>query len=140
MSLVMRPRMLPAVLMIIVSPVIAATISTAPGFDDLIRQGRAAFLASDLDRAESAYNEACPADLVASYPVVRAVTCENLLATVDEVRGNLARAELRFLQAVSSAEQAGAAYQPLYCAKLIDLGEHYHRQGQFTQSETSLLR
>jgi tetratricopeptide (TPR) repeat protein len=132
--------MLPLLFMIGATSVIAATVSPAPGFSDLISQGRAAFLASDLDRAESAYNEACPADLVATYPVVRAVTCENLLATVDEVRGNLARAEQRFLQAVSSAEQAGVAYQPLYCAKLIDLGEHYHRQGQFTESEAALLR
>jgi tetratricopeptide (TPR) repeat protein len=110
------------------------------GFDNLLAQGRAAFLASDLEQAESAYNQACPADLVSSYPVAGAVTCENALASVDEARGNLVRAEQRYVHAASTAEQAGPAYLPLYCAKLIDLGEHYHRQGRAADAEASLSK
>jgi tetratricopeptide (TPR) repeat protein len=113
---------------------------TSVNFDDLVRQGRAAYLASDLNRAESAYNQACPADLVSTYPVARAVTCDNLLASVDEARGNLALAEQRFLSAVAAAEKAGPAYQSLYCAKLIDLGEHYRREGRTVDAEASLLK
>jgi len=137
----MRLRTFTALLTILAAPVHAAvTVNPADGFDELVRQGRAAFLASDLDGAESAYNQACPAELVDTYPVAKAVTCENLLASVDEARGNLVRAEQQFLHAVAGAEQAGPAYQPLYCARLIDLGEHYHRQGRTADAETSLLK
>ncbi len=108
--------------------------------DELLAQGRAAFLASDLDRAESAYTQACPADLISTYPVAKAVTCENDLASVDEARGNLVRAQQRYVHAASTAEQAGPAYLPLYCARLIDLGEHYHRQGRTAEAEASLLK
>ncbi len=125
---------------------LTASVYGAPGlekpaaFDDLIRQGRSAYLASDLDRAEIAYNKACPADLVSTYPAAMAITCDNVLASVVEARGNPARAEQRFLRAVANAEHAGLAFQPLYCAKLIDLGEHYHRQGRTTDAESSLLK
>ncbi len=108
--------------------------------DELLAQGRAAFLASDLDRAEAAYTAACPADRISTYPVARAVTCENDLASVDEARGNLVRAQQRYVHAASTAEQAGPAYRPLYCARLIDLGEHYHRQGHTADAEASLLK
>jgi tetratricopeptide (TPR) repeat protein len=109
------------------------------GFDDLIAKGRAAFGESDIDRAESAYNQACPADFSNTYAVVKLVTCDNVLASVDEVRGNLARAKQRYLHAVAAAKQAGPAYQPLYCARLIDLGEHYRRQGLAAEAEATLL-
>ena len=108
--------------------------------DELLAQGRAAFLASDLDRAESAYTQACPADLISTYPVARAVICETDLASVDEARGNLVRAQQRYVHAASTAEQAGPAYLPLYCARLIDLGEHYHRQGRTAEAEASLQK
>jgi tetratricopeptide (TPR) repeat protein len=118
--------------------------ATGPGnslrFEELIRQGRAAFLASDPDRAESAYNEACPADAVAVYSVAEAVTCENLLASVEEARGKLDRAEQRYREAASRAEQAGEAYQPIFCARLIDLGEFYHRRGRMAAAEQTLQR
>ena len=137
----MRLRTLTALISLFAAPVLAAVSSDTPiTFDDLIRQGRTAFLASDLNRAESAYNKACPADLVSTFPVAAAVTCENVLASVDEARGNLVRADQRFLHAVVTAEQAGPAYRPLYCAKLIDLGEHYHRQGRTADAEASLQR
>ncbi len=109
-------------------------------FEDLIRQGHSAYLASDLNRAESAYSQACPDNLVSTYPVAKVVTCDNVLASVDEARGNLVRAEQRFLRAVALAEQAGPAYRPLYCARLIDLGEHYHRQGRIAEAENSLMK
>jgi tetratricopeptide (TPR) repeat protein len=139
-------RFLAAILAFIPASVFAAPnttgagFSNAAGFEDLVKQGRDAFLASDLDRAEAAYNQACPADVVKTYTVARLVTCENLLASVDEARGNLARAEQRFLHAVATAEQAGLAYRPLYCAKLIDLGEHYHRVGRLADAEATLLK
>jgi tetratricopeptide (TPR) repeat protein len=138
----MRLRTLTASLIISAAPVLAAigTAAKVPSFDDLVQQGRAAFLVSDLDRAEAAYNEACPADLVSTFPVAKAVTCENLLASVDEARGNLSRAEQRYLHAVAGAEQAGPAYRPLYCARLIDLGEHYRRQGEPEKAESTLLK
>jgi tetratricopeptide (TPR) repeat protein len=117
----------------------ATGLGNSSRFDELIRQGRAAFLASDPDRAESAWKQACPAD-VAAYSVAETVTCEDLLASVDEARGNLTRAEQRYLQAVSLAEQAGKAYQPLYCARLVDLGEFYHRRGKTAAAEEVLRK
>jgi len=137
----MRLRIFAALLPVLAAPVFAAANpDKLSRFDDLVRQGRDAFLASDLDRAATAYNQACPADVVATYPVAKEVTCESLLASVDEARGNLARAEQRYLHAVADAEQAGPAYRPLYCAKLIDLGEHYHRQGRTQAAESTLLQ
>jgi tetratricopeptide (TPR) repeat protein len=116
----------------------ATGLANSLRFEELIRQGRAAFLAADPERAESAYSEACPADAVPAYSVAEAVTCENLLASVDEARGNLARAEKRYQGAASRAEQAGTAYQPIYCARLIDLGEYYHRRGRMEAAEQTL--
>jgi tetratricopeptide (TPR) repeat protein len=138
----MRLRTLTAFLFISAAPVLAAigTAGKVSSFENLVLQGRAAFLVSDLDRAEAAYNEACPADLVGTFAVAKAVTCENLLASVDEARGNLSRAEQRYLHAVAGAEQAGPAYRPLYCARLIDLGEHYRRQGDADNAESTLLK
>jgi tetratricopeptide (TPR) repeat protein len=72
--------------------------------------------------------------------VARAVSCEIDLASVDEARGNLVRAQQRYVHAASTAEQAGPAYLPLYCARLIDLGEHYHRLGRTADAEASLLK
>jgi len=83
---------------------------------------------------------ACPADLISTYPVARAVMCEIDLASVDEARGNLVRAEQRYVHAASTAEQAGPAYLPLYSARLIDLGEHYHRQGRTADAEAILAK
>ncbi len=122
------------------APTANAVAANPAAFDDLLKEGRAAFSASDFGRAESAYNQACPDELVKTYMVSRAVTCENLLGSLDEARGNLIRAEQRFVHAVAVAEQAGEAYRPLYCAKLIDLGEHYHRQGRMKDAETSLRK
>ena len=122
-------------------PTAAATgPGNSPRFEELIRQGRAAFLASDPDRAESAYHEACPDDAIAVYSVAEAVTCENLLASVEEARGNLARAELRYRESASRAERAGKAYQPIYCARLIDLGEFYHRRSRMAAAGQTLQR
>jgi tetratricopeptide (TPR) repeat protein len=135
----MRLRTLTALLYTLMAPVYAAAGPEKPTtFDDLIRQGRSAYLASDLDRAEAAYNQACPADFVSTYPAGKAITCDNALASVDEARGNPVRAEQRFLRAVANAERAGLSYQPVYCAKLIDLGEYYHRQGRTADAEVSL--
>jgi len=120
-------------------PTAAATgLANSPRFEELIRQGRAAFLASDPDRADSAYQEACPADAVTAYPVADAVMCEDLLASIDEARGNLARAEQRYREAAAHAEQAGGAYRPIYCVRLIDLGEYYHRRGRMSAAEQTL--
>ena len=118
----------------------ATGLANSPHFEELIRQGRAAFLASDAVRAESAYNEACPAEAVNSYPVADAVMCENLLASVEEVRGNLARAEKSYEEAAAHAEKAGSAYAPIYCVRLIDLGEYYHRRGRLAEAEQTLRR
>jgi Tfp pilus assembly protein PilF len=117
----------------------AAPAPAVSSFEELVAQGRAAFLASDLDRATAAWNQACPADYT-EYPLAREVTCENLLATIDEANGNLIRAEQRFLRAVQRAEEAGQAWQPLLTARLIDLGEHYDRQGRTADAEANLLR
>jgi tetratricopeptide (TPR) repeat protein len=123
------------------APALVHTDAVNPAsVDELLAQGRTAFLASDLDRAEAAYTQACPAELISTYPVARAVTCETDLASVDEARGNLVRAQQRYVHAASTAEQAGPAYRPLYCARLIDLGEHYHRQGRTADAEASLLK
>ncbi|HVW07520.1 MAG TPA: tetratricopeptide repeat protein [Bryobacteraceae bacterium] len=117
-------------------------VATGPGnpsrFEELIQQGRAAFLASDADRAESAWKEACPSEVPAAFSITEAVTCANLLASVEEVRGNLARAEQLYRYAASLAEQTGKTYQPLYCARLIDLGEFYHRRGKPADAEDTL--
>ena len=138
----MRLRTFTAFFFISAAPVLGGpgAADQTPSFDDLVLQGRAAFLVSDLDRAEAAYNKACPADFLSTFPVAQAVTCENLLASVDEARGNLSRAEQRYLHAVAGAEQAGMAYRPLYCARLIDLGEHYRRQGEFEKAESTFLK
>jgi tetratricopeptide (TPR) repeat protein len=138
----MRLRTFTALLPILAAPALAAVSpeNKSPAFDDLIREGRTAFLASDLDRAEAAYTQACPPRFASAYPVAKVVTCDNALASIDEARGNPAQAEKRFLRAVENAEQAGPAYQPLYCAKLIDLAGHYLRQGSIAQAETSLLK
>jgi len=141
MKTAMRYLNLAAFFPLLVSSVFAATGSAdSSGFDALIQQGRAALLAADPARAESAYSQACPAGLVSTYPVAWAVECENALASVDEVRGNLARAEQRYVHAAAAAEQAGPAYLPLYCARLIDLGEHYHRQRRIAEGEVRLLQ
>ncbi len=116
----------------------ATGLANSPRFEEWIRQGRAAFLAADTDGAESAYNSACPADAVASYPVADAVMCENLLASVEEARGNLDRAEQRYRKAAARAEQAGEAYRPIYCVRLIDLGEYYHRRRRLDAAEQTL--
>ena len=118
----------------------ATTPRKSSGFAELISQGRAAFLASDFDRAASSYGQACSADSIAAYAGAKAILCESLLASVDEARGNLLRAEQRYVHAAASAEEAGSAYQSLYCARLIDLGEFYRRRGQSTQAEQTLVK
>jgi tetratricopeptide (TPR) repeat protein len=130
-----------AALVPIFAPVFATAALDKPvTFDGLIERGRAAFLASDLDRAESVYIQACPAGLMDTYPVEKVITCENSPGSIDEARGNPARAEQRFLHAVAEAEQAGPAYLPRYCASLIELGNHYRRVGRAAEGEASLLK
>ncbi len=136
----MQLRIITVLIPVLAAPVFATSGPDTPGFDNLVRQGRAAFLTSDLNRAEAAYSQACAGEFTGTLPVAKAVTCENLLASVDEARGNLARAEQRYLQAVSGAEQAGPAYRPLHCARLIDLGEFYRRQRKTTEAEAVLLK
>ncbi len=114
--------------------------NAATSYEDWVRQGRAAFLAGDPDQAEFAYRQACAVTAGNPHPLAREITCENLFASIDEARGNTVRAEELYARAVSDAERAGVAYLPVYCARLIDLGEYYRRHGKDESAEGSLLK
>src|ERR1700733_9645960 len=66
--------------------ILSASALAAGDFDSLIKQGRAAVLALDLDAAQTAYAQACPAEKMAAFPLQNVALCEYLLGTVAEAR------------------------------------------------------
>jgi hypothetical protein len=79
----------------------------ASDFDSLIKQGRAAFLASDLVSAQTAYTEACPAEKMAAFPLQRIALCEHSLGTVAEASEHGDEAASRYFKSLAAFEQLG---------------------------------
>jgi tetratricopeptide (TPR) repeat protein len=112
----------------------------ASDFDSLIKQGRAAFLASDLASAQTAYTEACPAEKMAAFPLQRIALCEHSLGTVAEASEHGDEAASRYFKSLAAFEQLGPPYVAHAVATLTNLGALYRRQQRLSDAERVLAR
>lgn len=120
--------------------VFSACALAASDFDSLIKQGRADFLAFDLDAAQTAYTKACPTDKMAAFPLQRIALCEHLLGTVAEAREHGDEAASHYLKSLAAFEQLGRPYSAHTVSTLTNLGALYRRQRRFIDAETMLAR
>lgn len=120
--------------------ILSASALAAGDFDSLIKQGRAAFLALDLDTAQAAYNQACPAEKMAAFPLQRIALCEHLLGTVAEAREHGDEAAGHYLKSLAVFEQLGRPYLPHTISTLTNLAALYRRQQRLNDAEKMLAR
>jgi len=120
--------------------ILSAGTVTAADFDSLIGQGRAAFLAWDLDAAQAAYAQACPAEPMALFPLQKIAVCEHELGAIAEARENDDEASSRYLRALAAWEKLGHPYLAHNVVTMINLGALYRRQYRFADAEAMLSR
>ncbi len=120
--------------------ILSAGTVTAADFDDLIGQGRAAFLALDLDTAQELYGQACRAGQTAALTLPKIAFCEHELGTVAEARGDDDEAFSRYLKAQAAWEKLGPQYLADNIVTMINLGGLYRRQYRVAEAEKILSR
>ena len=120
--------------------IISAGAAAADDFDSLIKQGREAFLAYDLDAAQDAYAKACPAERVPAFPLQKAALCEHSSGTVAEARQRGDEAATHYLKALSALEKLGPPSLALTAATLTNLGTLYRREHRTADAEKMLTQ
>jgi tetratricopeptide (TPR) repeat protein len=120
--------------------ILSAVAVAGSDFDSLIKQGRAAFLAFDLDAAQTAYTRACPPEKIATFPLQNVALCEHILGTVSEARDRGDEAVSRYLKSLAAFEKLGRPYLPHTVSTLTNLGELYRHQRRLTDAEKMLAR
>ncbi len=120
--------------------ILSAGALVASDFNSLIKQGRAAFLALDLDAAQAAYTQACPAEKMAAFPLQSAALCEHLLGTVAEAREHGDEAASLYLKSLAAFEQLGRPYIAHTVSTLTNLSALYRRQRRLSDAETMLAQ
>jgi tetratricopeptide (TPR) repeat protein len=118
--------------------ILSAATVTAADFDNFISQGRAAFVAWDLDAAQTAYAQACPAEQMASFPLQEIAVCEHELGVIAEARGNDDEAGSRYLRALAAWEKLGRPYLAQNIATMTNLGALYRRRHRLNDAEEIL--
>lgn len=119
---------------------LSAGAAVAADFDTLIKQGRAASLAFDLDAAQSAYAQACPAEQIAALSLQKLALCEHEFGTVAEARGHGDEATDHYRKALAWWEKLGRPYLAWYVTSLTNLGGLYRREHLLTDAEKMLDR
>jgi tetratricopeptide (TPR) repeat protein len=118
--------------------ILSAGTASAADFDGLIKQGRASLLAFDLDAAQAALAEACPADRMAALPLEQTAVCEHEWGAVADARGNDEEARGRYLKALEGWEELGSPYLGHEVATMANLGALYRRQHRLSEAEATL--
>ncbi len=112
--------------------------TSAPDFDKLIEKGRASLLTYDVNSAESAYAEACPAELAESMPRDEIAFCEHGRGVIADLRGNSDEAARHYLKALNNWEALGDDFLVHRVRTLAGLGGAYRRQGRVKDAERVL--
>jgi tetratricopeptide (TPR) repeat protein len=123
---------------VFLSILILSAGSFAADFDSLIRQGREAFLAYDLDIARNFYAQACPVEQTAALPLQEIAVCEHELGAVAEAGGNYEEAGSRYLTALQVWKKLGHPYLAHNIATMTNLGALYRRQHRLSDAEKIL--
>lgn len=115
-----------------------APATTAPDFDQLIEKGKAALLTYDVNLAEKAYAEACPAEAAESMSRDEIAFCEHGRGVISDLRGDSAEASRHYVKALSNWEALGDAFRVHRIRTLAGLGGAYRRQGKVKDAERML--
>jgi tetratricopeptide (TPR) repeat protein len=116
----------------------ASTLPAGDDFDSLIKQGRAAYAAADINTASKFYEQACNANTMKAYAPARVAYCHHQLATIDSARDKDNDAERHYLLAIESWKPAGGPYATSWCVTLMNLGDLYRRQHRLPEAEQVL--
>src|SRR5580700_7976907 len=103
--------------------ILATTLATTtPDFDKLIEKGKASFLTYDLNAAERAYAEACPAESADSLPLSEIAFCEHGRGVISDLRGNGEEAVRHYIKALINWEALGDDFLAHRIKTLTSLG------------------
>jgi len=119
-------------------PILALLATTAPDFDKLIEKGRAALVIYDVNAAEKAYAEACPAEIAESLPPDEIAFCEHGWGVISDLRGQSDEAAGHYIKALANWEVLGGSFLTHRIKTLTALGASYRRQGRVTDAERVL--
>jgi tetratricopeptide (TPR) repeat protein len=123
---------------------ILAILATAPpnfdasDFDKLIEKGRASLVTYDVNSAEKAYAEACPAESAESLPRDEIAFCEHGRGVISDLRGNSEEAARHYISALINWEALGDNFLAHRIKTLSSLGGAYRRQGRVKDAERVL--
>jgi tetratricopeptide (TPR) repeat protein len=118
---------------------ILAILATAPSdFDKLIEKGRASLVTYDVNSAEEAYAEACPAESAEPLPPDEIAFCEHGRGVISDLRGNSDEATRHYIKALTNWETLGDDFLAHRTRTLTSLGGAYRRQGRVKDAERVL--
>jgi tetratricopeptide (TPR) repeat protein len=109
-----------------------------PDFDRLIEKGRTSLLTYDVNSAEKAYAEACPAELAESMPLDKVAFCEHGRGVISDLRGDSQEAARHYIKALINWEALGDDFLAHRVKTLTSLGGAYQRQGRVKDAERVL--
>lgn len=124
--------------MLAMLPILAILATATPDFNKLIEKGRTSFLNYDLNSAEKAYAEACPAEPGESLHPDEIAFCEHGRGVIADLRGDSQEAERHYIKALTNWEALGDDFLPHRIKTLASLGGAYRRQGRVKDAERVL--
>jgi tetratricopeptide (TPR) repeat protein len=124
--------------MLAMLPILAILATGAPDFNKLIEKGRTSFLNYDLNSAEKAYAEACPAERGESLPPEELAFCEHGRGAIADLRGNSEEAAQHYIKALINWEALGDDFLAHRVKTLSSLGGSYRREGRVKDAERVL--
>ncbi len=129
--------------MLAMLPILAILAAAAPNFDTadfdrLIEKGKASLLTYDVNSAEKAYAEACPAEAAAPLPLDEIAFCEHGRGVISDLRGNSGEAARHYIKALTNWEALGDDFLAHRIRTLSSLGGAYRRQGRVKAAERVL--
>jgi tetratricopeptide (TPR) repeat protein len=119
-------------------PILAILATAQPDFDKLIEKGKASLVTYDLNSAEKAYAEACPAESAESLPLNEIAFCEHGRGLISDLRGNGDEAVRHYTKALTNWEALGDDFLAHRIKTLTSLGGAYRRQGRVKDAERVL--
>jgi tetratricopeptide (TPR) repeat protein len=113
-------------------------LAAEDAFDSLIKQGRAAYDAADIDTASKFYEQACNVEAMTTHAPARVAYCHHQLASIDSARDHDKDAEQHYMKAIEAWKPAGAKYSTSWCVTLLNLGDLYRREHRLPEAEQVL--
>jgi tetratricopeptide (TPR) repeat protein len=109
-------------------------------FDRILKQGRLALSAADLNSAQTLFNQACAGNNAETHPPQQTALCEHEIGVLEETRGHSGDAEKHYLKALAIWEDLSEDYQAPHAGTLMSLSGIRREQHRLGEAEALLTK